>query len=307
MKEIVPINLGNGILLFKNVLKDKEKVYNFIKESKKNNDKYFGKNIWKDWSPWGNYAKAYPMIDESYLDSTEYGAELQKEGLEIFFNVLKIYKENFLDNKYFDRHGYSKDLPTNMQELKKSKYYKMADFVIFETNRNTEPHAQMEWHQDVVYHWGKQNHILNFNIYVNDDYDGGEIVFFKHNEVESVDYTDCVTGEKGKCLLVEDYFEYKMESGDGMIFDTEIYHAVNKLGENQSKYYIRQFLTHDFSQKYYDSMKVDPVETENQIKKEMDYLKLHRLTPKVFKDINSITLSSIDKNYRSNFFPVIIK
>lgn len=302
-------NLGNGIILFKNVLKNPDEVYDFIKKSKTNNDKYFGKDIWKDWSPWGNYAKAYPMEDKSYLTSQDYGAKLQKEGLDIFFNVLKIYKENFLDHSYFEKYKYSKEIPTSMEELQSSKFYTMADFVIFETNKNTEAHAQMEWHQDIIYHWGKNNHILNFNIYINNDYDGGEIVFFKHQDVESVQYKDYVTGEIGKCLLVEDYFEYKMMPGDGMIFDTQIYHAVNKLGVGQSKYYIRQFLTHSFPEEYYlnKNKYSNFKDFENKIEEEFNYLKSNRKTPRLFTDINNITLSDIQESVRKNFFPVIIK
>ena len=41
--ELEPIDLGNGILLFKNVLKDPKKTYQFILDSKTNDDPYFGK------------------------------------------------------------------------------------------------------------------------------------------------------------------------------------------------------------------------------------------------------------------------
>ena len=49
-----PIDLGSGILLFKNVLKDKVATYEFIKNSKNGDDPYFNKDTWKDWRPWGN-------------------------------------------------------------------------------------------------------------------------------------------------------------------------------------------------------------------------------------------------------------
>ena len=68
-------------------LKNKEEVYKFVLDSKTNDDPYFGKSKWYDWKPWGNYAKAYPATDESYKTSDAYGAKLQRESLDIFFNV----------------------------------------------------------------------------------------------------------------------------------------------------------------------------------------------------------------------------
>lgn len=306
-------NLGNGIILFKNVLKEPDKVYDFIKKSKESDDQYFGKKVWSSWMPWGNYAKAYPMNDLSYLKSNDYGAQIQKEGLEIFFNALSVYKKNFLDNYYFEKFEYDKNIPTNMNELIMSKKYTMSDFVLFETNRNSHKHAQMEWHQDIRYHWGTYNHVLNFNIYINDDYNGGEIVFFQHRDCESVDYIDSITKEKGKCLIVKDFFEYKMQAGDAMLFDTEIFHAVNILEDNKSKYYIRQFLTHSPSEKYhiekqkYLDQGFAEKDFEDFIKKEELYLRNNRPTPVLFNDINNISLSHISEDLRHNFFPVIVK
>ncbi len=60
--KLTPIDLGNGILLFKNALKDPKKTYEFILDSKTNDDPFFGKDVWHDWQPWGNYAKAYQLI-----------------------------------------------------------------------------------------------------------------------------------------------------------------------------------------------------------------------------------------------------
>jgi hypothetical protein len=44
-----------------------------------------------------------------------------------------------------------------------------------------------------------------------------------------------------------------MEAGDGMIFPVDLYHGVKPIGENNSKYYIRQFMTHNRYKEIEDS------------------------------------------------------
>jgi hypothetical protein len=248
--ELKPIDLGNGILLFKNVLKDSKKTYEFILDSKTNDDPYFGKDIWHDWQPWGNYAKAYPNLSGEYKTSDAYGAELQRECIDIFFGVLDIYKEHFKGDAFFARHGFPEDYPTSLEELEqrienKDFTFNMADLVLFETNKNVHPDWQMYIHQDTIPFFGQnQNHMFNFNIYVNDDYQGGEIIFFKTEGCEKVEYVDSVTGLTEEAWIVEDYFEYKMKAGDAMIFPVDLYHGVKPIAESGTKFYIRQFITH---------------------------------------------------------------
>lgn len=311
-----PIDLGNGVLLFKNVLKDKDAVYEFIKNSKNSDDAYFGKKIWTDWPPWGNYAKAYPMSDHSYLNDNSQGAELQKECLDVFFNILKIYKNDFYDVEYFEKNNIPKSIPTSLKELDNlfaSEGVMMADFVIFETNKNASAGWQMDIHQDVIKGMPvDQNHSFNFNIYINDDYEGGEIIFFKHDGIEKVPYTDAVSGETGEAWLIEDHFEYKMQAGDGLIFPVDIYHGVKKLKGDTPKFYIRQFLSYiDGSVK---KQKMDEYNNlENKNKSLDEYLneysqnvKNKRITPEIFNSLDSIAIDrSNDPNHRIT--PCIIK
>jgi hypothetical protein len=249
--KLTPIDLGNGILLFKNALKDPKKTYEFILDSKTNDDPFFGKDVWHDWQPWGNYAKAYPNISDDYKTSDVYGAELQRECLDIFFGVLDIYKDHLKDDPFFERNGFPQDYPTSLEELEKrnaagDRTFITADLVLFETNKNTHKDWQMHIHQDTVPYFGLiANHMFNFNIYVNDDYEGGEIIFFNHYGTDRVPFVDSKTGKTEEAWIVEDYFEYKMEAGDAMIFPVDLYHGVKPIGKNDSKYYIRQFISND--------------------------------------------------------------
>ena len=92
------IVLSKDVLLFKNVLKDVKKAHQVVLESKTNKDPYLGN--WEDWRPWCQYSKFFPFEDRSYKEDNVDGAELVKECLDIFFNVLKIYKNNSTKYSY---------------------------------------------------------------------------------------------------------------------------------------------------------------------------------------------------------------
>lgn len=308
--ELTPIDLGNGILLFKNALKDPKKTYQFVLDSKTNDDPYFGKDKWYDWSPWGNYAKAYPNLSDDYKTDASEGAQLQREALDIFFSALKIYKEQFFDHEYFERYGYSKDIPTSLEELEAriaagDHSYAMADMPLFETNKNHKEDWQMAIHQDSVFWWGEDKHIFNFNIYINDDYTGGDIVFFKHHDVEKFIHTKS-TGEEVEGWLVEDHFVYKMQAGDALLFTTDIYHGVLPLvGE---KYYLRQFLTAANPERLEKINKYSESEYAEIFEKDRNQAKLDRITPVMFDSIESVNMESeFLKDRKETLIPVVIK
>jgi len=297
--ELTPINLGNGILLFKNVLKDPQETYNFILDSKNNNDDpYFNKDKWTTWLPWGNYAKAYPNEDRSYKSSNSKGAELQKECLDVFFDVLKIVKKDYLDEDYFKKYGWQTDFPTTLEELEArvdagNFNHTMADMPLFETSLNSDSEYQMKIHQDVMHWWGGGTHIYNFNIYVNDDYEGGDLIFFKHEGIKTAKYIDTYSGREAEAWIIEDYFEYKMEAGDGMIFPTDYYHGVKLLSGDKSKFYIRQFLSAPYAPEYYEKMRSMPQEEfEALLKSDQKKESLDRLMPVIFDSLDAIDLDS---------------
>ena len=232
-----PIKLGDGIFLFKNVLKNPESTYQFILHSKNNEDQYFK---WEKWLAWGNKAAANPQKDESYKTDPSYGAELQKECIDLFFEMIKIYKQNFLDEQYFASRSYDTNLPESYKELQERKNigkdYYIEDFVIFEANKNYNEEWHMHPHIDMHDWWGSMKITFNCNIYVNSDYEGGEIVFCKNNgRMEP--------GIDSSTIVMEDVLVYKPEAGDALLIQTDVWHGVLSMKNNTSKYYIRQLLT----------------------------------------------------------------
>lgn len=327
MKNLTPIDLGNGVLVFKNVLDDPEKTYKYILDSKNDaEDPWFGKDIWHDWQPWGNYAKAYPLHKINNFISgqgIEPGADHLMEWMDVFYGVMKIYKEKYFDKDFFDTYQIPYEIPESFGEVVKTcndlhyaghkEIITITDIVVFETNRNVTDKWQMNIHEDVVKDFASQyKHSLNFNIYVNDDYEGGEIVFFDDKNIEKVPYTDCVSGETGEAWLISDYWEYKMKAGDGILFPTNIYHGVKPISKDSSKYYIRQFLT------YLDSATYPKVEEEyNKIENPEitfeDYLKEYnknvmnkRIDPDLFDSLDSIAIDRINDPYHK-VVPCVIK
>ena len=238
--------LTKDVILFKNTLKDPAAIQDFIIRSKTNNDQWFGN--WEDWRPWGQYSKAYPYQDPSYEVCQNEGGEHLREFLDIFWNVMKIYKENYLNEDYFKLIGEDPNIPTTMEEARKHPTYCTADVVILESeNTDKSKPLSMEYHQDRRPWFGGTPHIFNFNIYTNDDYEGGDILLINTEDAEMSTYVDQAGVEK-ECYMIDPPVRYKMEAGDGLLFRTDVFHAVLPVIGN--KFYVRQFLTASFKKEY---------------------------------------------------------
>jgi hypothetical protein len=136
--------------------------------------------------------------------------------------------------------------------------------------------------------------MFNFNIYVNDDYEGGEIVFFKDEGIEKTTYIDKVTGEEKPLWYVEDHFVYKMEAGDGMIFPVDLYHGVLPITGGGEKYYIRQFITHVTEDEFQAEKKkfIESGKTEEEFDSMIADIRAkthaNRITPVIYNSIDDI-------------------
>lgn len=238
--------LTKDVILFKNVLKDPKATQDFILRSKTNGDKWFGN--WEDWRPWGQYSKAYPYQDSSYLEDNSEGADHLREFLSVFWDVMKIYKENYINLDYFKLIDEDPNIPTTMYEARQHPSYCTADVVILESeNTDKSKHLSMEYHQDRRPWFGGTPHIFNFNIYTNDDYEGGDILLINTEDAEISTYVDADGIEK-QCYMIDEPVRYRMEAGDGLLFRTDVYHAVLPVVGN--KFYVRQFLTASFKPEY---------------------------------------------------------
>jgi len=241
MKEF--IELGKEILLIKNAVENPEKLYNIVKKSKTENVDFL--TSWVDWNPWGYYSKCYPIQDTSWVDSNSEGAYFVKETTNSFWEVVKYYKENMLNKDYVESFGSSEDIPTNFQELlnieKNISGWQYPDLLIAESiNTHPSKFLSMSFHLDKRRWLTPSPQIFNYNIYLNDDYEGGEIQFIDIENAEKTTYINQVGDEK-ICYYVDDPITYRMEAGDGLFFRTDVPHAVFPIKGH--KYYVRHFLT----------------------------------------------------------------
>jgi hypothetical protein len=236
-----PILLKKDVLIFKNAVSDPQRLYEIILNSKQKREERFGE--WHDWLPWGNYAKAYPLTDGGWQTEDSDGAYFIRECIDSFFNAMTYYKENHLNEDYLNMWGESLDIPTTYEDMMSQEIpqkYTMSDLLIAEScNTNPSKSLSMDFHKDRRMWLTGIPSIFNYNIYINDDYEGGEISFIDEETAVESTYIDR-NGEEQRCWLIDDPITYKMESGDGMLFRTDDPHGVFPIKGN--KYYVRQFL-----------------------------------------------------------------
>ena len=246
------IQLHKDILLVKNSVADPEKLYEIIKKSKKENVNFFGE--WTDWLPWGQYSKAYPRQEPGWRSCPTDGGYFVREVTSSFFAALRYYKDNCLNDDYFNKYGQSLNIPTSWEELvdspgigredtsmfKNPDRWTCGDLLIAETvNTNPKNRYSMEFHKDKRMWLNGTPAFFNYNVYINDDYEGGEIQFIDHESAEKSTYVD-ENGNEKECWIVDDPITYKMQAGDGLLFRTDHPHSVFPIKGN--KYYVRHFL-----------------------------------------------------------------
>mgnify|MGYP003340191665 CR=1 FL=1 len=79
-----PIELVPGALLFKNVLSDSKISYRTILNSKNDKDSIFK---WETWNVFGNQSVVIPDYDNHYLAPQTFEQQLQKECIDLFYNL----------------------------------------------------------------------------------------------------------------------------------------------------------------------------------------------------------------------------
>lgn len=313
--EFETIELTKDVLIFKNVLKDKKRVRKFLTQAREEGyvDPLF--KTWITYKPQIYYYKFDPnnANDDSYKTSNEYSAQFMRECQDIFFKCLKIYKENYFNKEYFKKYNWKESIPTSLEEFndgisKEEEEFEwiMGDFLILE-NENTPSNKKMSmgYHTDRKVHPYSANVIFNFNIYMNDDYEGGAIRFIDMDNAEKELYIN-KDGVPVEYYIVDKIYEYKMESGDAMLFRTDHFHSVERVDGH--KWYARQFLVDPKpTQEWFD--KRDELGGGEEFKKFLEeYDKEHDKTKFRPEIIESLDELDTDKKYiEGKETPVIIR
>jgi hypothetical protein len=184
---------------------------------------------WTDWYDLGketNFTHYGHIATEKFPSPEEWAEKFDKltnipakQALSIFYNCTKEYVEK-----------YNVDIPN---------WVHPAPYILCHLSKNNDRYLTMQYHTDFVMS-KTENPGFKFWItgllYVNDDYEGGELAFkiFK-NENEVIDGDDF------------EHFSYKPKAGDFLVMPAHhpFYHGVKKTTTNK-KLFIRMFWGYDY-------------------------------------------------------------
>jgi len=227
------------IFVYKNLLPHINKIYYVISESEKVNS---GKAYFKEWSEWftfGTYCSAKQHTEAiedfyNFILSDELSSSQKEELRKQFSDQMTVYRDVSNSNQLALIHYSQKNninLPDNsfIPELNIAKYYNDVDL-----GNNREDTLAMQFHTDYSlgeWYWPNNNFIVTCTTYINEDYDGGELLF----------------------VCGKDIIKYKPNAGDILVFPSgspmypdypdrqPYFHAVNSV-KNKPKYFIRNYI-----------------------------------------------------------------
>ena len=215
MSSIEYFELYPNIDVYKNVLPNPQGFYDVIKNSEKNNskDSYF--RSWDKWAHFGTYTQK-KWIDE--YSEENFNDEIFAREKQFADAVEDAYDLVLKD--YVSRHNIS---------LTDGWHFSGCSFCKYDSDVNTlKNDMTMQYHTDFIISQKDMpgdKFKITCTMYINDDYDGGEIEFFVDGNI----------------------FAYKPSAGDIVVFpsDSPYYHGV-KVISNGNKYFVRNFIMEPF-------------------------------------------------------------
>jgi hypothetical protein len=241
VENISAYKISEGIILYKNIVKNAEQILSFFKDAEMyQEDTYLMKKFYQ----WGDYGIMTEVESESFHDFTpeffnpnDTEQVKQKECLSSIYDAYKFVKKDFMD-QYGEKDiwpdSYKKvDLFNEAQSAKiaflKYDQKNVLKYVDRKTNYNFTAFHSDYFNQDMDTPGYKL--IFTVMLYLNDDYEGGEICFWD--------------GEK--------IIGYKPKAGDIVVFPScePFYHGVLNI-YNGNRYAIRinYYITTDGSEEF---------------------------------------------------------
>ena len=230
MSDISVISLEKNISIFKGLLPNASKMVEIFKEAEINPESTFLFKDWRDWSRFGTYVW---QIGNN-LDRTEDLSSNQK-----YIEEESIVKElhhafGYATNKYLEERGLKVGDDWVVMGPSISKY----DHLNYEKNLSGIKDLEMLYHTDYVTlekDWPGNKFILTCTMYLNDDYEGGDITFRLPNK---------------------QIIDYKPKAGDVLVFPSghpdllsengKYLHGVKSI-KNSNKYLVRCFYQKPFA------------------------------------------------------------
>jgi hypothetical protein len=209
-----------NIDVYTNLLPDIDMIHEYMKESEQDSKGQYFVSDWSKWSIFGTYS-SYESRDENHLigKSPEFLERYRREKY-FYDRILEAYELAITD--YIEKNNLQ--MPPVWHKINPSfcKYNSEVEY-------GQEANLTMQYHSDYFEAESEMpgnKFLITCTMYINDDYDGGEIAFY-------------VNGDR---------VEYKPEPGSIVIFPSKppYYHAVKKI-KNGNKFLVRKFITYPFA------------------------------------------------------------
>lgn len=215
MSDLNYVEIYPKVHVYRNVLKDPQKLYEVMRKSEETSDgKYFLKK-WDPWAHFGSYSQSkyigeYTKEDEAhpmFVEEKEFSDEVENAYALVLADYVKTHNINLPEGWRFSGCSYSKYNPqVNVMNNDMTMQYH-TDFIT----------SQKEMPGDKFF--------ITCTMYINDDYKGGDIEFF-------VD---------GKLI------NHKPVAGDILVFpSTEPYYHGVKVIEETEKFFVRNFVMFNY-------------------------------------------------------------
>ena len=237
MNEIKSVEILPKVVVYKGLLNNPEELYRIMKQSEKDGDGRFYLKKWEKWSVFGTYTQEKHDIREEREFGLRYDEEKTlSDSIKAAYDIaIADYIKNnnvvLPESSAFITSSYSKYDPDidSMKNDMTMQYH--TDYIIAEKDM---PGPKF---------------FLTTTMYINDDYDGGDVEFF----------------------VDEKYYPYKPEAGDILIFPSSepYFHGVKTI-KNGNKFFIRNFIQYYYegseewlrNQRYFGAVNWMKKETE---------------------------------------------
>ncbi len=219
------------VVVYNNLLKDSDKIVEMLSSSKNATEDTYYLKPWKDWNPMGNMM----MIDRIDFDDEEINDANKKNQKDLLKNIYEAFEVSTKD--FFESYPNTEYWPSFIKTWDMSEHPWIKSNISFlrynPTNynyQNGKPGLAMDYHTDTHEFNASspgRKFIVTATMYLNDNYDGGEVSFL---DEESGSVTD-----------------YKPKAGDVTVFPSgaPYYHGINPISGNE-RYLLRMFWYYDF-------------------------------------------------------------
>jgi hypothetical protein len=256
MKDLEYYDLPGAPLarVYKNLLPNVDKILDLLKKSEKNPEKY---EIFNDWQTWNDLGTMVPAglsgygKSDAYDNGKEYFKQHSKnEETEL---LAEVYRAYYLT---LDHYISDKNIPPDIKTHPDGPSFYKYDHTLPAPTPNT-PEYNMNYHTDFAFSLkdnpGKKS-ITTCTMYLNNDYDGGEVVFNLEPRLSRPYY------KRSEQFSEEEPYHfgrivYRPEPGDIMVFPAGnpeylsengfYFHCVNRVTKGD-KYFISIFNSYEF-------------------------------------------------------------